>query len=206
MITIKYSKLGGAEFIPHLDTMRHFQKTIRRIGIPINYSKGFNPHMLIYMSAPIPLGLKSESEFCVFDTDYKGEDFIEKFNLNSLKGIRCKECYFTDFKPNVAADITSAVYEIIGINPFDVNDILNCSEFLVFDKRKGVEINSREKIKELYFEGDKLYARLDFGNVTLRPDYLINKLVELYGGNHPYAIKKESLFLNGVKAKDYFNK
>jgi radical SAM-linked protein len=206
MIAIKYSKLNGAEFIPHLDTMRHFQKTIRRMDIPINYSKGFNPHMLVYMSAPIPLGLKSESEYCVFDTDYKCDDFIEKFNQNSPKGIRCKECYFTDKKPNVGADITSALYEITGINYFDVNEILNSSEFMVFDKRKGEEINSREKIKNLYFKGDKLYAHLDFGNVTLRSDYLINKLVELYGGNHPYAIKKESFFLDGISASEYFNK
>ena len=206
MIAIKYSKLNGAEFIPHLDTMRHFQKTMRRMEIPVNYSKGFNPHMLIYMSSPIPLGLKSESEFCVIDTDFKCDDFIQKFNENSPKGIRCKECYYLDFKPNVAADITSAVYEIVGVNYFDVNEVLSSTEFMVFDKRKGEEINSREKIKELYFEEDKLYARLDFGNVTLRPDYLIKKLVELYGGNHPYAIKKEALFLDGVKAEDYFNK
>ena len=80
MILIKYSKLCGAEFIPHLDTLRHLIKTIRRMGVNINYSQGFNPHMLIYMSSPIALGLKSESEFCLFDTDHSGEGFKELFN------------------------------------------------------------------------------------------------------------------------------
>ena len=115
MILSRYSKLNGAEFIPHLDTMRHIIKTVRRMDMPINYSKGFNPHMLIYMSSPIALGLKSESEFCLFDTDYNGEDFLELFNKNSPKGIRCEEVYFVDKKVGIVSDISSAIYEISGI-------------------------------------------------------------------------------------------
>ena len=203
MILIRYSKLNGAEFIPHLDTLRHFIKTIRRMDIPINYSKGFNPHMLIYMSSPIGLGLKSESEYCLFDTPYNGKDFQELFNKNSLKGIRCEDVYFVDNKLGVASDITSATYEISGINRFDVSDILSSSEFLVYDKRKEEDIDVRDKIKNLYFDGDRLYAELSFGNVTLRPDYFIESLLKLYGGNHPFAIKKSVKFLGGLTIDKY---
>ena len=203
MILIRYSKLNGAEFIPHLDTLRHLVKTVRRMDIPINYSKGFNPHMLIYMSSPIALGLKSESEFCLFDTDYKSEDFQELFNRNSPKGIRCEEVYFVDKKVGIVSDISSAIYEISGINHFDVNDILSSDSFTVFDKRAEQEKEVRDRVKNLYFDGDKLYAELAFGNVTLRPDYLIEKLVKCYGGSHPFAIKKSVRFLGGVKISDY---
>ena len=203
MILIRYSKLNGAEFSPHLDTMRHIIKTVRRMDMPINYSKGFNPHMLIYMSSPIALGLKSESEFCLFDTDYNGEDFLELFNKNSPKGIRCEEVYFVDKKVGIASDISSAIYEISGINYFDVNEILSSDTFTVFDKRAEQEKEVRDRIKNLYFEGDKLYAELAFGNVTLRPDYLIEKLFKCYGGSHPYAIKKSARFLDGLEIKDY---
>ena len=203
MILIRYSKLNGAEFIPHLDTLRHLMKTIRRMDIPINYSKGFNPHMLVYMSSPIGLGLKSESEYCLFDTEYAGEDFKELFNANSPKGIRCEEVYFVDKKVGVASDVTSALYEISGINHFDVNEILSRSEFLVYDKRKEEDVNVRERIKCLCFKGDKLYAELAFGNVTLRPDYLIEKLLKLYGGSHPFAVKKSVRFLGGLEIDGY---
>ncbi len=203
MILIKYSKLNGAEFIPHLDTLRHFTKTIRRMGIPINYSQGFNPHMLVYMSSPIALGLKSESEYCLFDTDYNGDDFLELFNNCSLKGIRCQAVYKTDKKVNVASDITSALYEIKGINPFDANEVLGDENFSIFDKRAGVDKVVRDRINKLYFVGETLYAELKFGNVTLRSDYLIEKLVKLYGGNHPTAIKKEAYFLDGLSIDDY---
>lgn len=206
MILIKYSKLNGAEFIPHLDTLRHFTKTVRRMGISINYSQGFNPHMLIYMSSPIGLGLKSESEYCLFDTPFDGDNFLELFNNSSLKGIKCQEVYKTSKKLNIASDITSALYEIKGINPFDVNDVLNDKEFSVFDKRAGEDRVVRDRINKLYFEGDTLFAELKFGNVTLRPDYLIEKLVKLYGGNHPTAIKKDVYFLDGLTAKEYVQK
>lgn len=203
MILIKYSKQSGAEFIPHLDTLRHFTKTVRRMGIPINYSQGFNPHMLVYMSSPIALGLKSESEYCLFDTDYQGDDFKELFNSSSLKGIRCLEVYKTAKKVNIASDITSALYEIKGISHFNVEDVLSNSEFSVFDKRAGEDRVVRDRIIKLYFEEDVLYAELKFGNVTLRPDYLVEKLVSLYGGDHPTVIKKDVFFLDGLSITDY---
>ena len=125
MILIRYSKLDGAEFIPHLDTLKHLTKIIRRMGIQINYSKGFNPHILIYMSSPIALGLKSKSEYLLIDTDETVENFQEKFNKCSLKGIKCLGVFDANKKMNIAADITSATYVLEGFKPFEVNDILN---------------------------------------------------------------------------------
>lgn len=203
MKLIKYSKTNGAEFIPHLDTLRHFIKTVRRMDIPINYSNGFHPHMLVYMSSPIALGLKSTSEYCLFDTDYNGEDFQELFNKNSLKGIRCLEVFDTNKKLNVANDITFAVYEINGVNLFDVNEVISRESFEVFDKRANTLKDVRDRIKDLHFEGETLYATLCFGNYTLRPDYLVEALVKTYGGNHPTVLKKDVLFLDGLTAKEY---
>ena len=203
MKLIKYSKLNGAEFIPHLDTLRHFIKTVRRMDIPINYSNGFHPHMLVYMSSPIALGLKSTSEYCLFDTDYNGEDFLELFNKNSLKGIRCLEVYDTAKKVNIASDITYAVYEIKNVTPFDVNEVLNSDSFEIFDKRANARKNVRDRIKDLRFDGDTLYATLCFGNYTLRPDYLVEALANLYGANHPTVLKKDVLFLDGLTVGEY---
>ena len=205
MILIKYSKLKGAEFIPHLDTLRHLIKTVRRMQIPINYSNGFNPHMLLYMSSPIALGLKSESEFCLFDTPASPEGFKELFNLNSPKGINCEEVFYTEKKLNIACDITSAIYEINGVNEFNTQEVLSNENFCVFDKRANEERVVRDRIVDLYYKNGKLYAELLFGNVTLRPDYLIEKLIKTYGGSHPYAVKKDVKFLSGITASEYVN-
>ena len=129
--------------------------------------------------------------------------FKELFNSCSLKGIRCLETYATDKKVKIASDITSAIYEISGINHFDVNDILSAESFTVYDKRAEEEKEVKDKIKNLYFDGAKLYAELAFGNVMLRTDYFIEKLVSLYGGVHPVAVKKDVKFLNGLTTEEY---
>ncbi len=202
MILIKYCKLKGAEFIPHLDTLKHLGKIIRRTNVEVKYSQGFNPHMLIYMSSPIALGLKSLSEYCLINTDYNNEDFIEKFNNCSPLGIKATEIYFSQNKLNVASDITSATYVINGLNKFDVNEILNSDTFTVLDKHSG-EKEVRDRIIALNFDGDDLIATLKFGNVTLRPDAFSNKLLTIYGGNKINILKKDVRFLNDLTCDEY---
>lgn len=41
-VRIKFSKEGYLKFIGHLDTMRYFQKALRRAGLPVAYSEGFS--------------------------------------------------------------------------------------------------------------------------------------------------------------------
>lgn len=202
MILIRYSKLQGAEFIPHLDTLKHLTKILRRAEVKINYSKGFNPHTLIYMSSPIALGLKSESEYCLIDTEESAEGFLEKFNAFSPKGIKCREVWQTDKKVKVASHIETATYHIKGLNFFNVDDVLNKNEFFVIDKN-GNEKEVRDKIVSLYFDGDMLIAKLKFGNETLRPDYLAQKLVELYGGEHVDILKKSVNFVGNLTTSEY---
>ena len=43
------------KFIGHLDIMRYFQKAIRRANIPIAFSGGFSPHMIMSFAAPLAL-------------------------------------------------------------------------------------------------------------------------------------------------------
>jgi radical SAM-linked protein len=202
MILIKYSKLNGAEFISHLDTLRHLQKIIRRTGINVRYSNGFNPHMLCFMSSPIPLGMKSESEFLLIDTPDSADGFKQLFNLKSPKGIKCVDAYNTEKKVNVVNDVDSAIYEIEGLNYFDVNEILNLESFIVADKKKG-EKEARDKILSLKWHNGKLICRFKFGNDNLRPDVFIEKVKSIYGGNHVTVIKKDVTFIGGKTVTEY---
>ena len=88
MLVVRYSKTDGAEFISHLDTLRHIQKTIVRAELPVAYSKGFNPHMQIFMSSPIALGLASFAEYFFIESDADPEVFKREFTRCSPKGLR----------------------------------------------------------------------------------------------------------------------
>ena len=50
---IKYTKGPEVRFVSHLDLMRLFQRAVRRAGLPIGYSHGFNPHQLMSFGNPL---------------------------------------------------------------------------------------------------------------------------------------------------------
>lgn len=62
-IRIKFAKSGNMKFIGHLDTMRYFQKAMRRADIDIAYSTGFSPHQIMSFAAPLGVGITSEGEY-----------------------------------------------------------------------------------------------------------------------------------------------
>jgi radical SAM-linked protein len=43
-------------FVGHLDTMRHFTRSLRRAGLDVDYSRGFHPKPRIEATPPLPLG------------------------------------------------------------------------------------------------------------------------------------------------------
>ena len=56
-IRIKFAKTGVMKFVGHLDVMRYFQKAIRRAELPIAYSEGFSPHMLLSFASPLGVAM-----------------------------------------------------------------------------------------------------------------------------------------------------
>ncbi len=61
-IRIFYSKKGRAKYISHLDITRCMQRSLKRAGLPVWYTQGFNPHMYMTFALPLPLGYDSECE------------------------------------------------------------------------------------------------------------------------------------------------
>ena len=62
-VRIKFAKTGHMKFVGHLDTMRYFQKAVRRAGLPIAFSGGYSPHMIMSFAAPLGVGTTSLGEF-----------------------------------------------------------------------------------------------------------------------------------------------
>lgn len=60
---IKFRKYGVMKFIGHLDIMRFFQKVMRRADIPIAFTGGYSPHMIMSFANPLGVGLTSDGEY-----------------------------------------------------------------------------------------------------------------------------------------------
>ena len=68
-VRIKFSKQEPMQYIGHLDTMRYFQKVLRRADLPVAYSEGFSPHILMSFASPLGVGKTSTGEY--FDLDLR---------------------------------------------------------------------------------------------------------------------------------------
>lgn len=77
------------KFIGHLDVMRYFQKAIRRADIPIAFSEGFSPHMIMSFAAPLGVGLTSHAEY--MDIEVKeaipSREALERLNRVMVEGM-----------------------------------------------------------------------------------------------------------------------
>ncbi|SHI48731.1 radical SAM-linked protein [Clostridium cavendishii DSM 21758] len=99
---IKFTKGSNIKFISHLDLMRTIQKIIRRSELPIEYSKGFNPHMALSLAQPLSVGVYSDAEYMdiVLTEFVDNKTVLEKLNENSSNNIRFLESSNTEIIPN----------------------------------------------------------------------------------------------------------
>ncbi len=106
-----YEKKGRAKYISHLDINRLMQRILKRAGLPVWYTEGFNPHM--YLTFALPLSLGYESEFECMDFHLTREmDFAEVkqiLNDNMPEGLRVTAVTAPVYK---IADIAAADYTI----------------------------------------------------------------------------------------------
>src|SRR5699024_2919161 len=77
------------KYIGHLDVMRYFQKAMRRAEIPIAFTQGFSPHMIMSFANPLGVGLTSDGEY--FDIELKepisSEDAVRQLNEAMVDGM-----------------------------------------------------------------------------------------------------------------------
>lgn len=78
-VRIFYTKTGRAKYISHLDVNRCMQRNIKRSGLPVWYTEGFNPHLYITFPLPISLGHESLCE----SMDIKADDSVSFEEIKS---------------------------------------------------------------------------------------------------------------------------
>lgn len=62
-LRVRYAKRGRARFTSHRDFSRAFERALRRAGVPMAYSSGFNPHPRVSFANASPTGAATEAEY-----------------------------------------------------------------------------------------------------------------------------------------------
>ena len=88
-VRIKFRKYGVMRFIGHLDVMRYFQKAIRRAEIPIAFTTGYSPHMIMSFASPLGIGLTSDGEYMDIERrePIASKEAVRRLNEVGIEGI-----------------------------------------------------------------------------------------------------------------------
>ena len=150
---IKYSILGAAKYISHLDVAQVFERSMRRAGLPFAFSEGFNPHPKFSFGSALAVGVSSEGEY--LDVELRAEVNPEEIRgrLNQVfpEGFRALEVQEVSGKgPTPMAILNRAIYHIsiptkdkqISQEDLDqtLNQLLNSLELkIIRDTKKGLK-------------------------------------------------------------------
>ena len=199
LVRIKYSKLGDISYISHLDIIKLMERIVRRTGLKLSYSEGFNPHPKTAFSPALQLGVQSHCEYLDMEFDEAVEEdlLIQKLNEKTVEGINFIEAkILTDKVDSLVAFITHSRYEI-AVDEEDenkiskiisaINKINDTNEMLLTKKtKKGniKEYNVKEYIGTIDFErksdGLSIFVDICSGSVkSINPKKII-ELVESF--------------------------
>ena len=198
MLVIKYSKTYPASFAGHTDTLRTIGRIFRRAGANVEYSKGFNPHMELYFSPALPVGVDSNAEYLAVKMENE-DNLLARLNQFSPKGLTFTQVW--QKQANVASLVTSATYQVKcqGLGNF-AHQIL-ADNYAISYQEKGTEVTKvvRDKIYDLtVVDQDTFVVTLACGNTNLRCDRLVNYLLATNNLNSDYQIVKTHTQTNGV--------
>lgn len=191
-VRIFFEKKGLAKYISHLDLMRCFSRAIKRAGIPLWYTEGFNPHPFMTFSLPLSLGFQSVCESVDIRIVGEMEDGEIKERLNKAipNGIVITEVSQPVHK---ADEIRFAQFDILlltdKINEVEksVSSKIQSDEIIVEKKgkqgRKKVvkQINIKENIISYSVSEDKSGVRIKVVltaglNNNINPSLLIDAI------------------------------
>ena len=106
--------------IGHLDIQRSVQRGLRRSGLPVAYSNGFNPHILITFASALSTGACGTREIMdvTMADEVSASEFLEKMNRAMPQEMQLSEAREIDQKhPALMAMLRAAKYDLLIREP-----------------------------------------------------------------------------------------
>lgn len=185
-IRLKFTKGNEVKYISHLDLMRVFQRAIRRTGIPVSYSAGFNPHQEISFGAPLSLGVTSNAEYVDIKLaeEMESAEIKQRLNTSLPEGIR----------------ILDGIK--LGDNPKSAMSVVTHARYMIRFSLEAVQPEAIEKSIEAFAAQSSIKVMkeqpkkgFELKEIDIRPMIVSMRLHESKGSMHII----ECLLLSGSK-------
>ena len=110
-----FEKSVRIRHIGHLDIQRSVQRGLRRSGLPVAYSNGFNPHILITFASALSTGACGLREIMdvTMAEPVTEEEFLRKMNRAMPPELKVKEARAVDNRhPSLMNTLKAAAYDL----------------------------------------------------------------------------------------------
>jgi radical SAM-linked protein len=112
---ITFSKGDALKYTSHLDLMRLWERSLRRAGVGLAYSGGFNPRPRMQLAAALPLGHTGEAEW--LDVWLEAPTAIDRFATALVPvlphGLTISQVVQVGLEePALQTEVTSAEYDV----------------------------------------------------------------------------------------------
>lgn len=189
---LRFARREPVIWLGHLDMMRTFERTIRRAGLPVSWSQGFNPRPHLEFALPGSVGLASEDDYVDILMTEPVEERLLVSLLNSsfpggLQALEARQ--ITAEGPSLMSLIAASDYLLQGAGlAAAAGRLLAVPEGQPWpaeknSKGKRVSVDIRPLLLTLAIESeDRLLVRVKAGSrENLRPDLLLKVLADLGG-------------------------
>ena len=190
---IKFRKYGVLRFIGHLDVMRFFQKLMRRADIPIAFTGGYSPHMIMSFASPLGIGLTSDGEYLDIEltAPVDSREDVKRMNEECVEGIEIISIrQISDEKKMTGMTILAAADYLISVKKGALPenwkeafaDFMAQREICVIKQTKRSE--REEDIRPLIFrweiQGENIWLQLAAGSRNnLKPDLVMDTFLSV---------------------------
>lgn len=114
-IIATFNKGAPVRHISHLDLMRAVARALRRSGLPVKYSAGFNPHQVLSFASALSVGTTSQGELfdIAMDQPCTTEEFLQKLSREMPPGMELRDAHeVEDNYPALTKVLEGADYRI----------------------------------------------------------------------------------------------
>lgn len=200
---IKFRKYGAMKYIGHLDVMRYFQKVMRRGNIPIAFTGGYSPHMIMSFAQPLGVGVTSDGEYLDIELTEAIPSKCAVAQMNEVMAEGIDIVSFVEIpedKKQSGMTITAAAdYRVtFPVSPKFPEEIRRIPEhwtgqaerFLSQEKitvmkatkRSEKEVDIKPMIYDMQVEDEDIYLFLAAGSENnLKPDLVMNAFLDFMG-------------------------
>ncbi|MDR1711638.1 MAG: TIGR03936 family radical SAM-associated protein [Propionibacteriaceae bacterium] len=188
-LLLRYTKQGTARFASHRDFTRAFERALRRAGIPMALSSGFNPHPRISYLNAAPTGAASLAEYVEIglSQEMDADDVTERLNAALPYGFQIAaagpggtpvlEASLWRLDIDVAPEILPAAAEWL---------LAQESVKVTRETKNGPrEFEIRDAVKSLAVVGGHLEAVVAMGSPLVRPDDIVAGMGALLPASAP---------------------